>query len=229
MPTFQNTTKIPTPPNVPSSPLGINTPTVAQVNDTDVGTEENPMVVKPEQNFEKPTTLVTWRGLSRAYQPRNAGWFVSLFAISALVLVLLFVIQQWTLMLAIIAFVFSLVAMNWVEPNQQNYAITNTSIKIGTQRFSYEKLKWFWFEKNDHQTVLYVSAYRSFPHMLELPLPQDNVQEVHDMIENALLKYLPYHEEGEANWLRSLDGVISRITPWLPASAVSWYANRFHK
>lgn len=197
------------------------------LNPTEFGTEEHPLIVKPEKPFEKPIDLLTWQAHTRIFKPRNPVWFLSLMIITIFVLIALVLLGQWTLTLAVVALVFVLFSVNLIEPKNQDYIITTLGLKLGPKTYEYDDLKWFWFDKSEEQEILYVSTYLNFPHLLEIPLSTENTQDLHDRIEAKLLKYLPYHEEKTRDVLKYLDRLILRISPWLPNSMVDWYTNKF--
>ena len=179
--------------------------------------------------YDRPEVKVSWQAPSRVFRSREPVWFVGLIVLCIIVLLLLAVARQWSLMLALFAFIVALVVMNVVEPEGQSFQITTYGIKIGKLRIRYSELKWFWFENESNETVLYISSYVKFPQVFELPLTKEGTQELRDKIEEELLKYLPYHEEGERNWHNTLDNVIARIEPYLPQTFVNWYAKLFSR
>jgi len=192
------------------------------------GTDQNPIVVKPEKPYEKPSDVVTWESHERVFSHQKPVWFVSLFAITGAIVLSLALLQQWSFALALVGFAVVMFIMNVVEPGNQMYRITTTGIKIAEKRFGYEDLKWFWFGESENHDVLYVATYLNFPHVLELPLlhtPEENTQ-LKEQIETELLKYLPYHEEGQRNWMNTFDKIISWVSPWLPKSIVEWYGQK---
>lgn len=192
------------------------------------GTDKNPIVVKPEHPFEKPSDVIVWESHERVFSHQKPAWFVSLFAVTGSVVLILVLLQEWTFALALVAFGIGLFVMNIVEPGNQEYRITTTGIKIGKKRYSYDDLKWFWFNVSENHEVLYVSTYLNFPHVIEIPLlhtPEENT-ELKELIEAELLKYIPYHEEGQRNWMNIFEKAIYWLSPWLPKSVVEWYAKK---
>ncbi|NCS32752.1 hypothetical protein GW793_04680 [bacterium] len=202
-----------------------NTPPKGTVP-TPTGTENAPVVVKPEYPFEKPADVITWTSHERVFSHRKPVWFVALFALTGGVVLALVLLQQWTFALALITFAIVMFIMNVVEPGNREYRITTTGVKMGNKRFSYGDLKWFWFSELEEHDVLYIATYLKFPHILELPLADNNSEQFMDQIENQLLKYIPYHEEGQRNWMNIFDKLIYYISPWLPNKVVEWYANK---
>lgn len=173
--------------------------------------------------YDRPKVLASWEAPSRVFRNREPVWFVGFLLLALIVLVLLVLMRQWSLMLAVLAFSVTLIVINVVEPEGREFQITTYGIKIGKSKVRYGELKWFWFEKEADETVLYVSSYVRFPQIFEMPLPKENADQLKAKIEEELLKYLPYHEEGERNWHNTLDNIISRIEPYLPKSVINWY------
>ena len=195
----------------------------------ELGTEQNPLVVKPEKPFEKPAIMVSWIAPSRVFKNRQPTWFIGVLVLCAMAVLLLILTKQWILMLAIIAFVFSLIALEVVEPEGREYSVTTYGIKVGKKHYKYYDLKWFWFEKDAQDTVLYISTFLNLPHVLEIPLPHGNIPVIQLKIEDELLKHIPFHEEGERNYLNSFDNVVSYIEPWIPKSLIDLYMRFFNE
>ena len=209
-----------------ASPILAATPSRAE---TPMGTEKNPIVVKPERPYERAVATVTWQGHARVFKNRQPVWFVGVLALSLVVAILLIISQQWTLLLAIAAFVVTLILINVIEPQTQNYAISPYGVKVGSKENKYNDLKWFWFEEEPYMTTLFISTYLQLPQVLEIPLPPNPTKELKEQIEDELLKYLPYHEEGERNWLNSIDTVVAQIEPYIPKKVIDVYINVIHK
>lgn len=200
-----------------------------QSSKSPMGTEKNPIVVKPERPYERAVATVTWEGHSRVFKNRQPVWFVGVIVLGVVVSILLLISQQWTLLLAIAAFVITLILINVIEPQNQNYAINPYGVKIGKKEYKYPDLKWFWFEEEADLTTLFIGTYLQLPPVLEIPLPLSPSKELKEQIEDELLKYLPYHEEGEHNWLNSIDTVVAQIEPYIPKKLVDIYVNVIHK
>jgi len=195
---------------------------------TERGTDTNPLVVKPEP-YEKPEVLVNWAAPSRIFKNRQPVWFIGVLILSAIVVALLALAGQWTLLLAIASFTVVLITINIVEPSGQRYEINTYGIRINEKFTHYRDLKWFWFETEQEQTALYIATYLKFPYVFEIPLPADDGEKMKDTIQQELLKYLPYHQEGQRDWLNTIDNVVSRIEGWVPQSLINGYTKVFHR
>lgn len=198
-------------------------------NKKQIGTEENPLVVKPERPYERPTTLLSWHAPARVFKQRTPAWFLSLIVLSLGLIAIFILLGQWSLVLVVIALDFMLFAMNLVQPEVQFYAISTTGIQVGKQRFGYEDLRSFWFSKDENSYILQFTTYMIFPPSIEMTLPMDADEAQREAIEEALLKYIPYHEGKERDWFAYVEQGINKITPWLPASLVSWYSSLHRK
>jgi hypothetical protein len=193
-----------------------------------IGTEENPLVVKPEKPFEKPEVLIKWNGKARVFVNRSAAWFVTFLLLAIIIVAVFMVFNNWSLALLVVAFTFMMFAMNLVEPNTRDYAVTTGEIMVGNKKYKYTDLNKFWFEEVSGQMILYVSTYLHLPHLIEIPLPQENANELREKIEKTLLKYLPYNTESRRDMYRVIDQVIDTIAPYLPKGVVDWYGAQFH-
>lgn len=174
--------------------------------------ENQPLVVQPEKPYERPETLVQWQAPARVFRGRSRNWFVGLFLLALILVIGLALLKQLTLMLAVIALAFALYALNRVEPKEIRYAIRTTGIKIGPREYYYHDLKWFWLVEEENRSVLHVSTYLSLPHLLVMVVPEEKKDE----IEKALLKYLPYHEEKQRDyvgWVENTVDFLAKLSP----------------
>lgn len=178
----------------------------------------------PQENdshsYEKPETLVEWRGPLRVFHQREAGWFAGLFLLALILVIALALLKQFTLMLVVVAFTFAMYALNRVEPQETTYQIRTTGVKVGEKEYPYRNLKWFWLQKEGERLVLRISTYLSFPHLLILVAPLDKQEQ----IEQALLKYLPYHEEKERDFLQWVERAVDFLSPRLPQPLLRLYS-----
>ena len=190
-----------------------------------IGTEKNPIVVKPEKPYEKPSDLISWRAPARVFKNRTPAWFLGLLTLSVVLLVVLVLLNQWSLALVLVALDFLLFSMNMVKPEVQFYAVGTTGIQIGKQKLAYEDLQAFWFTQDDSDVILHVTTYLFFPPQVEMPLPLDDQEAFQAAIETELLRFIPYQEGKQRQWGKYVDQTINRITPWLPDSLVNWYTS----
>lgn len=182
-----------------------------------------PLVVRPELPFEKPRVLIEWQAPLRVFVKRDFAWVVSLMVLTLVVMLPLILLKQWVLVLVAVSVAFVLYAMNRVEPEVVTYQIMTVGVKMGEKLYPYRDLRFFWIKKKKDQLVLYISTYLNFPHRLGMVVSKEE----RDPIEEFLLKYLPYHEEKEADYLEMLDSLVEILTPQLPRPLVDFSVRLF--
>ncbi|NTV31650.1 hypothetical protein HGA91_06775 [candidate division WWE3 bacterium] len=198
---------------------------VEQTSSGELGTEKNPLVVKPEKHFERPVSLISWHSPSRVFKQRTPAWFLSLIVLSLGLIAIFILLGQWSLVLVTLAVDFMLFAMNLVQPEVQFYALLTTGIQVGKHKYGYDELKSFWFSKDDSAYILQFSTYMMFPPTIEMTLPMEADEGKRAEIEETLLKYLPYEEGKRRNWVDYIEKGVAKVTPWMPAGLVKWYSS----
>lgn len=201
-----------------------NTPRFQE--NSEVGTDKNPLVVKAKSPYEKPEVVVQWTSHARRFDSKSSLWFIVFILGIAAIFVILLLLRQWTFALAVVAFGFAMVALNGIEPPNRQFTITTTGVRTGSKFYTYDELKWFWFEEEDRSITLNIATYLTYPHVLEIPLPNvatNELQPLIDQIEDQLLKDLPYHEEGGNDIIKTMDKFVNKLTPWLPQFVIDWY------
>lgn len=194
--------------------------------------QNEPVAVK-NAPFEKPRTLFEWQSPLRLFEKKGKRYIFVLAAATILLMLLLFALHQWVLAFLVATVAFVLYAFSTVEPTQGNYQILTTGIKLADKLYHFRDLRHFWIEEKKEQKILQVTTYLSFPHKLSILVPSEKEEEIVE----SLLKYLPYHQEAETDYLDLLDKAISFLTPRLPEKVVNWlsqFAGRlgnisFHK
>lgn len=177
-----------------------------------MNSNQQPLVVKPEIPFEKPTVFFEWEASSRVFESKSRSWFVTVLALSALMMIVLALLQQGLLALMVGAFVFMLYALNKVEPQKISYEILNTGVRADSKLYEWKNLRSFYIQAKGETTLLQLTTFLNLPHRLEIILPKDKVDEV----ETTLLRYLPYHEEHETDYLALVDRAVQFLAPRLP-------------
>jgi len=155
--------------------------------------------------FEKPRVLLEWEAPTRIFESKSRGWFVSLSILSVATIVILALLQQFLLALVIGAFVFMLYAWYKVEPQKIKHAILNSGVRLDSKLYEWRYLRSFCIQKKGAAMVLSLITFLNLPHQLEIILPEDKV----DQVEEVLLKYLPYRECHQVDYLAWVDRVVS--------------------
>ncbi len=153
---------------------------------------------------QKETDLFVWRAPSRPFKTRNREFYVTLFAITGLVGLILFIAEGAMPTVLLIAIVFLFYILSTVAPEEIEYKITNRGIKISEVRTEWNLMGRFWFTQRMGSDLLVIETF-VIPGRLELVVKGEDVE----IIRKNLSTYLTEEEiqssglEKAANWFSS--------------------------
>lgn len=160
--------------------------------------EPQPVTVRRESERE----LFAWQAPSRPFKKRTKEFWVSVFAIAAVISFILFLIEGPISVILVFSIVFLSYVLSTVEPDIVTYAITNRGLKIDEGRTHMNTLVRFWFGKRFSEDLV-IFETTTIPGRLELVInPKDKAH-----IREALSAYL-YEEEATPS-------KIDRTADWL--------------
>ncbi|MEK7550397.1 MAG: hypothetical protein AAB535_01240 [Patescibacteria group bacterium] len=162
--------------------------------------EVQPVVVRREPEND----LFTWIAPSRPFKTRTREYYVTLFAITGLVGLVLFIAEGAMPVVLLIAITFLFYVLSTVKPEDVEYKITNKGIKVSGKRTDWQVLSRFWFTKRFDSDLLVIETF-TLPGRVELLVKEEDK----GIIRKHLTAYLP--EEGvaatglekAANWFSS--------------------------
>jgi len=166
---------------------------------------QNP--VKPELQEVIPSyrikNLLAWQADGWVAKKRNKEYWSTVLAIAFLISVILFFAQEYFLIATIFALIFLYYVLSTQAPKKIQYKITNQGIYWGEQKYLWQNLRYFWFDKEDSRSTLYLDTQEGFPKRLIFPLGDQKEKKIRDILED----FLPYHKP-ESNF-------IEKATDWL--------------
>ena len=121
--------------------------------------------------------LVTWNAPARPFKRRNREFYVTVFAIAALVALILFLVEGFMPVILIISLVFLFYVLNTVEPEIIEYKITNKGIKIAQKKIEWERVARFWFSRRFDNELLIVETF-GLPGRLEIVIDPGVKEEI---------------------------------------------------
>lgn len=149
----------------------------------------------------KETDLFVWMAPARPFKRRNREFWVTVIAISAIVGLVLFVVEGFMPVALVVSLVFLFYVMNTVEPESIEYKITNFGVKVAGNLTQFEVLTRFWFTRRlDNELLVFETTI--IPGRLEMVINREQKNNIRE----ALLKYLPEEEappsslDKAANW-----------------------------
>ncbi len=164
-----------------------------------------PVSTLPKDESEKD--LVKWIAPARPFKRRNKDFYVTLFAMAAVVGLVLFLIQGWLPVVLIVSLVFLFYVMATVEPESIEYKITNKGIRIANHLTDWNIMGRFWFTKRLDNDLLVIET-RVVPGRLELVIKEDIKEEIKKTLESYLT-----HEEIPASGLDKAANWFSNKVP----------------
>ncbi len=159
-----------------------------------------PQAVVVKREVEKD--LLTWTAPARPFRKRDRQYFVTTFAITGIISLVIFLAEGLMPVVLIISLVFLYYILSTVPPEQIEYKITTKGIKIGSSLTPWQSLISFWFSKRGETDVLFFNTY-IIPGVIELVINP----ELKDKLKTEVSAYLPYEEKPKSN--------LDKVTGWL--------------
>ena len=169
------------------------------------------MPAQTKQPVTKPSslkTLLTWTAPERPFKKRSREYFTTMGAIVFLVGVILLFLQEWLLILVMVALMFVAYIMSTVEPRKIEHQITSRGIITGGKKYEWEILNRCWFTEKWGEKILQIETQVGLPRRLLLLLGEAKQEEIKKILAN----YLPF-EEPEQTWIDNASEWISRRVP----------------
>lgn len=168
--------------------------------DSTLSQEREPQEVVVKREPEKD--LVVWNAAARPFKRRDKQFFVTAFAISGIIGLILFFAEGFMPVLLIIALVFLYYVLSTVEPENIEYKVSNRGIKIANTLTEWRFLTRFWFSKRfDNEIVIFETVL--IPGRIEMVIEPG----VKDRLKKEVSAYLLYEEASPST--------LDRLTDWL--------------
>lgn len=151
-------------------------------------------------NDEK--TLFEWNGPERPYKNRDKDFWIT--AVSTLVLfsIILFFIQEFFLILALVSILFLSYVLATVPPATIKNKITNRGIYFGELKYFWDDLENFCFKTSLNNEEIVFGTYLRFPRQVSIVIdPKDK-----DELKSIVVKKIPYVENPP--------GFIDKLSKW---------------
>ena len=152
--------------------------------------------------------LIAWKAPVRPFKKRSREYFTTIGAIVFHLIVILLFLQEWFLIVVIMALTFFAYIMAMVEPLEVEHKITNRGIITGGKRYFWPELGRFWFSEKWNQKMLRVENFVGLPRHLILLMGGANEKE----IKRILVEYLLF-EKPEKTWVDNASDWLSRRIP----------------
>jgi hypothetical protein len=159
-----------------------------------------PLEVLPSKELK---VLYAWKAPIRPFKKRDREFWTTVLAIVVLVGLILLFVKEWLLIAAIVSLTFVYYVFSTVEPEEDEYKITNRGLVYSGQSYPWEAISQFWLSDKYGQRVVNFEV-RGFPSRITILVGQGEEQKIKEL----LLKYLieeevaPNFLDKAADWLQ---------------------------
>ncbi|MDD4135777.1 MAG: hypothetical protein PHN66_01760 [Candidatus Shapirobacteria bacterium] len=160
-----------------------------------------------DTNEEK--TLFKWTAPERAFKKRDKDFWITAISILVLFSVVLFFIEEFFLIVALVSVLFLYYVLSTVPPQEVEYKITNREIHFGDSKYSWDILLRFWFRKSLNVELLEFETNLRIPRQISLVINESDKEE----IKKIVLKKLPL-VESSPNFVDKLAKWWNDKMPW---------------
>jgi len=161
---------------------------------------------KETPRYTPERDLVIWEAPSRHFKKRGREFYISIFAIVALVGFIFLIIEGIMPVILLASLTFLFYVLSTVEPDKIQYKITNKGIKIAEKITEWDFISNFWFSEKSGAITLNIQTLL-FPGKLELIVDGGKRKE----IKKNLLKYVPEEKTPTSSGEKALKWVSKRI------------------
>ena len=146
--------------------------------------------------------LFEWEAPERSFQRKDRDFWITAIAILVLVSIILFFVNEFPLILALVAVMFLYYALSTVPPGMVHNKLTNRGIYFGELRYEWALLTRFWFKKSlSSQTIAFETSLR-FPRQVTLVIDEKDQEKIKEIV----LKIIPMLDESPT--------LVDKITKW---------------
>ncbi len=164
----------------------------------------SPIEVLPSKELK---VLYSWQAPIRPFKKRDREFWTTVIAIVFLVGLILFFVKEWFLIAAIISLTFVYYVLSTVEPEKDEYKITNRGIIYGSQTYPWENVNQFWFSEKYGQRVVNFEVRGGLIGRITILIGEGEEKKIKEI----LLKYL-IEEEVKPNFLdKAADWVQKKV------------------
>lgn len=151
-------------------------------------------------NEEK--VLFEWEAAERSFQRKDRDFWITAIAILILVSVILFFVNEFPLILSLIAVMFLYYALSTVPPGMVKNKLTNRGIYFGELRYDWALLTRFWFKKSLSSQIICFETQLRFPRQVTLVINEKDEEKIKEIV----IKIIPMLDESPT--------LVDKITKW---------------
>jgi len=154
------------------------------------------------QDINEEKVLFEWDAPERSFQRRDRDFWITAIAILVLVSIILFFVNEFPLILSLIAVMFLYYALSTVPPGIVHNKLTNRGIYFGELPYEWSTLRRFWFKKSLSSLTIAFETHLRFPRQVTLVIDEKDQEKIKEIV----LKIIPMLEESPT--------LVDKITKW---------------
>lgn len=155
------------------------------------------------------SVLLDWEAPSRPFIRRSKEFYRTVGSIAFLFVVILFFIQEYLLIFAILSVLFVVYVLSTVPPDKVHNQITTLGISTADHFHKWDEMHAFWFDEKYGSRMVVVRLVMGFPTHLALLISPTQEAE----IKRILSQKLPFQEKPERTFLDNAASWLSEKIP----------------
>jgi len=154
------------------------------------------------QDVNEEKILFEWDAPERSFLRKDRDFWITAIAILILVSIILFFVNEFPLILALIAVMFLYYALSTVPPGTIKNKLTNRGIYFGDLRYEWGLLTRFWFKKSLSSQIICFETQLRFPRQVTLVIDEKDEEKIKEIV----VKIIPMLDESPT--------LVDKITKW---------------
>lgn len=153
--------------------------------------------------------LLSWKSPSHPFKKRNRTFYQTIAALTFLLVVIVFFLQEFMLIGVILSIAFVVYAVSSVPPVEVEHKVTPIGFENAGRLFHWIELYSFWVEEKWDSKVLVVSTRLPFPAQIRAVLGEVKTEKIKEIVG----KYLLYLDKPPKNWADSVSEWLNNKIP----------------
>jgi len=171
---------------------------------SDQTSDNEPQAVVVRKESERD--IYVWSAPARPFKRRDRQFYVTTFAITGIVSLILLFAEGPMPVLLIVSLVFLYYVLSTVEPENVEYKISNKGIKIAGKLTSWSYLTRFWFSKSLDSDMLVLET-TLIPGRIEMVIKPDSKS----ILKKEISAYIPFEELPSTGLDKATDWLTSKM------------------
>lgn len=133
-------------------------------------------------------TIYEWKAPERSFDPKDRKWYIVVSGVALVFILAAILLQTYLLVVAILAILTVLFAMNTVVPPVFDYEITNKGIRMGEKMYIWKQIPSFWITERGKDVFLNFEVSGKGNERLMILVGDGNI----NIITTELIRYIDY-------------------------------------